>query len=362
MSEHIFQQTQPEWLTPYDAGVCEACDWVFLAPSGKLTRTCPHCFQEQITPITPSSQALANLHPPELIIPFTITEGTLADGLRNFSSGIPFAPDDLNPQSLRSRSRSIFLPVWLVDCSVIANWKAEMGYNYEVISHQDSYDDHSSRWQSRQVKETRVRWEPRIGRLSRTYQNVPAPAMEEARRLEAALGQFPMSQAKQFDAAPSGAFIRLPNRTTEDAWTEAVAALQNLAMGECCQAASADYIRQYEWQPSFPSANWTLLLEPVLSTYYLDDDNHPQIVLIHGLTGKVSGMRRSSMKKATRTATILFVIAAILFVLSLLMGLISVPFPPLAPVTIISLVVALGLATGGGGCLLTAWQFNRKPR
>ena len=71
------------------------------------------------------------------------------------------------------------VPVWLVDGEVQAEWRAEAGYHYQVVSHQDRYEDRRGGWSSREVKETRTRWEPRLGRLKRAYQNLRAPALEE---------------------------------------------------------------------------------------------------------------------------------------------------------------------------------------
>ena len=47
---------------------------------------------------------------------------------------------------------------------------------------------------------------------------------------------------------------------------------------------------------------WTLLLLPLLSAYYLDDEGAPQAVYINGQNGTISGVRRSSMKRAQRAS------------------------------------------------------------
>ncbi len=208
--------------------------------------------------------------------------------------------------SSKTRLKRIYIPMWLADAEVIAVWKAQAGFDYEVLSHQDRYDENRGGWSSRQITEGRIRWEPRIGRMRRTYNNITAPALEEDAGLRRSLGKFNLGAAEPYhkDVADE-AFIRLPDRTSEDAWPDTFPSFQNAAAEECRQAISASHIREYHWSPEYSDINWTLFLLPVFSTYYLDDDQVPIPVFIHGQTGKFSGSRRASMKRGHRTALIL---------------------------------------------------------
>ena len=126
-----------------------------------------------------------------------------------------------------------------------------------------------------------MRWEPRLGRLARRYQNVAAPALEEHQQLKEALGKFDLAAARPYQVnVISQAFLRLPDRPQQDAWNEAQLALQNTAAEERRQAAKADHLRQFAWQPEFENQNWTLLLMPLYTSFYLDDERQPQPVWI----------------------------------------------------------------------------------
>ena len=105
------------------------------------------------------------------------TQEQILQGLHTFRASIPFAPADLNPRRLAGRLRRTYVPMWLVDGGVGAHWQAELGYDYDVVSYQDRFSD-TAGWESHEVTETRVRWEQRVGQLSRAYQNIPAPALE----------------------------------------------------------------------------------------------------------------------------------------------------------------------------------------
>ena len=297
---------------------------------------------------------------PELVIPFNLSPGALESSIQNFTKEIPFAPDDLNPLQLRSRLQAVYLPMWLVDAEVQATWQAEAGFNYEVVSHQEKFEENRGGWSTRQVNETKIRWEPRLGRLQRSYQNINAPALEEHRQFQAQLGSFELSRAQPYRSqAIQSAMLRLPDRLAQDAWPDAKPAFQEAAVEECRQAASADYLRHFSWQAEFQKQNWTLLLQPVYMTYYLDDKNQPQPVLLHGQSGKISGLRRASSKRAQRTTITLLVTATVLFLISLAVATASIFLPPALAIGVLGIVAALLVGLGALIPLATVWWFNR---
>jgi hypothetical protein len=351
------------WNIDLTAAVCEACDWNYLLPAGALPAACPHCFQASLTEI--SEEAVAQLYsqPPESIVPFTLSGERVAAAINQFAHRIWFAPRDLTAQNLQARLQQVYLPMWLVDNEVWATWQAEAGFDYEVVSHQDSFDDKRGGWVSRKVTETRIRWEPRVGRLTRTYHNTAAPALEEHFALQKQLGAYNLKDAKSYRPDAIGrAFIRLPNRQRSDAWPDAIPPLQATAAEECRQAARADHARNFRWKAEYGNLNWTLLLLPMYSTYYLDDDQAPQPVLIHGQSGRISGPRRASMKRAQQTALIILGVAVVIFLLSLIVGGIGLMMPPLLVAGIIGLIIAIVIGLLAIAPLVIAWQFNRSAR
>jgi hypothetical protein len=352
------------WGADLNPLVCERCDWTFLDHASAASKNCPHCHQAALTSLDNAGAehiaSMPDLPSPELVIPFCLSPSGLENSIRSFAKEIPFAPDDLNPPRLRSRLQAVFLPVWLVDSEVQATWQAEAGFNYEVVSHQEKFEENRGGWSTRQVKETKIRWEPRLGRLQRNYQNISAPALEEHRQLQAQLGPFEQSQAQPYQPqAIQTAMLRLPNRASQDAWPDAKPAFQAAAVEECRQAAGADYLRHFSWQAEFRKQNWTLLLLPVYTTYYLDDENRPQPVLLHGQSGKISGLRRASAKRAQRTTITLLVIAALLFLISLALATASIFLPPALAIGVLGIVAALLVGLGALIPVATVWWFNR---
>lgn len=348
------------WGRDVRAALCPCCDWAYLLPAERPLPRCPHCFDGELVSLAEEVMELPTIRPPELVLPFEVPTETLAQQVTRFAEGIPYPPEDLNPQALRERLQPIYLPLWLVDVEVTAAWQAEVGFDYEVLRHQEQYSDAGS-WRTRQVKETRVRWEPRVGRLQRRYDNLPAPALEDAAMLEHALGRFRLEAARPY--APNvleHGLVRLPNRLPEDAWHDAEPGLQSAAAEEVRQAARAQHLRDFRWAPQVQSQHWTLLLKPLYTTFYHDDAGQPQPVLIHGQTGQVSGARRASLKRAQKTALLLGSITAVVLVLSLLALVSSFVLPPLAIVGGLGIILALILGGAALIPLVRVWRFNRR--
>jgi len=349
----------PSWGTQMDVWVCENCDWRFLLPTDSSAQTCPHCYQIELSLVANPAEVLDENMPPERVIPFQISSQQLFQAIESFGTGIPFAPADLNPANLSNRIRQIYLPMWLVDIDVQASWQAEAGFEYEVVSHQDRYDGVG--WDSQQVKEVRTRWEPRLGNLQRSYANQAAPATQDAPRLKGALGDFDLGASEAYDPEKiASGLVRLPDRTTQDAWNEAALAVQRSAAEECRLACRADHIRQFQWKAEYPAQNWTLCLLPVISTYYVDDAQARQPVLIHGRTGKIHGVRRASQQRAQKLSVILLLIALGIFALSLVLLALGVAAPFLFPAGIIGMFAALLTGLGAIGPIAAAAWFNRQ--
>lgn len=351
------------WGMPLEPAVCEQCDWSFLYSSEGPPPHCPHCYKAELVQLSGQVGELPYPYPPELLLPFTLTAGVLEQGIHEFAARIPLAPYDLTPQNLLGRMHRIYLPMWLVDAQVTASWQAETGFNYEVVSHQERYDERRGGWLSQKTHESRIRWEPRLGNLNRSYLNIAAPAIEADTQIKNLLGDYDLKKVQPYrPEAVEQAFVRLPNRSPDDAWSDAALAFQKAAAQECRLAAKADHIRQFAWQPDFHNRNWTLQLLPLYATFYLDDEKLPQVVLLHGQTGKIHGSRRASMKRGQRVSLVILAAAVVLFILSLLLVAVGRLQPAILDIGWIGLVLALIVGLGAIVPVATAAWFNHQQK
>lgn len=304
------------WGSDWVLEGCASCNGVFVLPPEKLSQRCPFCGQAALAQMDPTDDRPVYTQSPELVVPFRAQKETLRSSVAKFTRSLWLAPQDLNEATLLGRLQPVYLPMWLVDVQVQGEWQAEMGFDYEIVSHREQYKN--SNWQTERVKEQRVRWEQRVGRLNRQYENRAAPALEEQAEVEAKIGRFQLKEQKPFHQEDlTGAIVRLPNRAPEDAWNDAVVVLQTSVSRDCREACEAEHTRSFKWSPNFTHKQWTQMLLPLYTSYYLDDDNRAHMVLLHGQSGKLHGVRRASMKRARRMASIIAIAAAVFLVLTL---------------------------------------------
>jgi hypothetical protein len=245
-----------------------------------------------------------------------------------------------------------------VDSDVVGNWQAEAGFDYQVKSSQESYG--KSGWTTREVVETRIRWEPRTGQIQRHYDNVSAPAISEQARLLKLVGQYQLGQAKAYQPEQvKGAILRIPDLPPESAWPLAQPILDEAASAECQQATGAQHMRNFTVRAEYQCLNWTQLLLPLYVTWYADDQGQPHPVYFNGQSGIIGGTRLASQKKGWQWAGILLAAAAVFFVLALVFAAIGIVFPPITILGILLGIVAIVVACAA--IVPAAWpsQWNR---
>jgi len=355
------------WGVGLTAVHCAHCGEAHLVPSDALSLPkggaeedaiplrCPFCLQGPVTP----QPAYLREEPPEQVLPYSVLERKLAGILNRWTQGIRFRPAELKAEVLMQRVRRYLVPLWLVDGRIEGTWRADVGFDYQTVSYQDRYSDGRG-WSSQEVKEGRVRWEPRVGRLSRTYENLVAPALDDQRALTARLGDFDLSQRTDYSPeAVTGGAVRIPTLEPEAAWSAAEAAFVRAAGEECCQAAGADHMRDFALAAEYDDLNWTLLLLPAYVTWYREGE---QVwpVLINGQSGRVSGVRLASARKANVTSLVLGGVALLLFLVGGLLALLGVALPPVAVVGGLMLVISLVLAIVAPIPAIGVWVFNRR--
>jgi len=351
----IIPEDQTIWGLDLQAAGCLQCGQAHLVFGDNLGKRCPYCGKGKLEP----QPARMRPEAPELVIPFRKQPGELKTLIEAFVKPVWMRPAELDVNTLASRAAQIFLPMWLVDADLNGEWQAEMGYDYQVKSSQDSFN--AGRWHSKEVIETRIRWEPRLGEIQRRYENVAAPALSDWRRVRSSLGSFQHADATSYDPNLLGnASLRVPDLPPESAWPLAQNSLDRDAGMECQQAAEAQHERNFAIKCAYENLNWTQLLQPVYATYYTDDNNQPQMIFINGQTGKIGGKRLASQKKGWLWGGISLLIAAFLFVI----GAVLIPFASIQPLigAASALLVLLSLVVGIFAIITVAWpwQWNRK--
>ncbi len=348
------------WGADLHAVGCAHCGLVHLVPADweawGATR-CPACLAERLAP----QPARLRPEPPELVVSFSsdLTPVTLKTNLSRWLRPVWLRPPDLQVGHLMARLIRVYLPRWLVDARVTALWQARLGFDYQVESTQERFAEGQG-WKVRRLKETRVRWEPRVGRLQRDYANLTVPALEDGqeRQAMARLGGYRLQEAVPYaPASLADAAVRAPSLLPDEAWPLARAALDRAVADDCQRAAGAQHSDEFELKAEYADLNWTQLLLPVYVTFYRDEGGRLVPVWINGQTGRIGGLRRASTRQAWRLTLGGAVLAAVIFGLGALLSLLKVAAPG-------SALMMLGFVLAFVATLpvIWAWQFNQANR
>ncbi len=356
-AEEIVESVTDLWGTALVSAGCPQCHRSFLIAQNRLGQVCPGCARGRLE----AQPARLRREPPELLLPFAQQRAQVQFSLTNFLSGLWLRPNDLNVETLLNRVVPIYWPMWLVDACVDGHWQAEVGYDYQVKSSQESYIGGS--WQTREVVETRIRWEPRLGQISRSYENIPAPALSNHARLLEQIGNYDLDRSEPYTTAQAEpAVVVVPDQPPESAWPLARGSLERAAAADCRQAAAGQHIRDFIIDASYSDLHWTHLLLPLYVTFYTGDDGTPYPVYINGQTGKVSGLRLASQRKGWMWGGILAAIAVGLLLLALLSFALAPLAPPLSLAGVILGVLAFALGASSLIPILWPWQWNRRQQ
>ncbi len=333
---------------------CSHCGAAFLAADDS-SETCPACHATQLEP----QPVRLRPEPPELVLPSTVPREQLVERIESWLVQVRLRPKDLNSTLILGRLKPGFLPLWLVDGELQANWRAEVGYDYEVASAQESFE--GGEWRSHKITEARIRWEPRAGTLIGSYSNRLVPALADHAKIQQALGEFDYSAFSAYKPELlAGGAVRVPDLPPDEVWHLAEPVFERAAGEDCRRASDGQHIRALELEAEYSALNWTQMLVPVFSSEYRDDEGHVIPILINGQTGKVDGVLRASQRKGWVWSGGLAIIAIAFFILGALAALIGVVAPPLLAVAAVFFVVSLVVGVVAAIPAIYVWRWNAR--
>ncbi|MCG2784894.1 MAG: hypothetical protein L6461_07280 [Anaerolineae bacterium] len=218
----VFEAADSPWGGSLQPAGCPACQRVYLVEAIRMEQTCPGCVKGKLQ----AQPALLRPEAPELLAPFRYPLSSLRPALEKFVNEVWLRSEDFDTDKLLQRAAPVYWPMWLVDGDIAGHWQAETGFDYQVKSSQESYGDQG--WKTREVVETRIRWEPRAGQIRRHYDNLVTPALREQKRLLKLAGNYQREQAMAYQpeqvrerfCAPPTCLLKTPGRWHRFNWTK----------------------------------------------------------------------------------------------------------------------------------------------
>ena len=326
------------WMTGAALEVCPACKRVFLIPEQKSKQSCPLCYQAELVP----QQSFIRQGAPEIILPAQLKVEDIRLALTDFVKGVPLPVQDFSVQNLMDRAQLVWWPSWLVDADLQGTWTGTMGFDYQVRTAKENFDDQA--WQSKETLRTQTRYEARQGTLDRHYDNIQVPALRSHERRLEQIGNYEKKTAVYYQAGMlSQNSVQIPEIEPQELLEVAQTRLHNAAEQEIMQANEAQHRQNIRFAGNYLNFNWTQYLLPLISTSYQDEKGSVHAVILNGQTGKIYGRRLASIHRASHRTFGLMAIPLLAFVAALVITLVA---PAALPVNLVcggAIVIFLAL-------------------
>ncbi len=118
---------------------CASCGGEIIGAPEMVSTRCPYCDNNVISPTTLTSTRM-----PDRMIPFTITKAQLVDIFAKETAGLRFLPGDFRSSHSLSEAQGVYVPYWLYDCDVIANFTftGDKTQTYQDAHYEYTQTDH----------------------------------------------------------------------------------------------------------------------------------------------------------------------------------------------------------------------------
>jgi hypothetical protein len=236
---------------------------------------------------------------PTFLIPFKIEAGRCPVLAREWLGRGWMHPAGLSAAASTARFTGIYLPFWTFSARVVADWRAEVGYERS----RQVYDAGSKAWRT----ETTIEWRWETGRVV-----VPVSDQLEVgtTKVSAALARrvasFDLNALTAYESGfLAGWQAQAYDVPLPDAWDTARAAMRERAKEACRGDISSPHVRNLGVAAAFEDEVWRYVLLPVYVAPYRFEGQLYQL-MINGQTGAVVG------QKPVAWAKVWLVVAALL--------------------------------------------------
>ena len=269
---------------------CESCGAEFSISEDSITSTCPFCAANKGN-INP---APGDFLRPEFIIPFKISPGKKQTLVNEWLRQGWFHPADMASSAMTQKFTGIYLPFWIFDAKVNANWRAhvESSDEPEVTGENNSQVEYKDGWVT--------------GQTQLEINDIPHPGTNKASHvLLKNLRPFQFEELKNYSPDYlAGWQAQNYNIPLEVSRATAKEEIREIAKSTIRQQIKGTKIRNFSMTAKFPNETWRYVLLPVYLSAYKYKNRTFQ-VMVNGQTGTVAGQKPVVWAKVWLTIALL---------------------------------------------------------
>ena len=277
---------------------CQSCNAISVFDPKRQAQNCEFCGSAQLVPYEEVKPAFR----PESVLPFTVSESTARDRIRQWYGKLWLAPNALKRRALTDTVKGLYLPYWTFDAQADAQWTADAGHYYYTT---ETYTE-GGQTRTRQVQN--VRWEPAAGSLSQFFDDdLICASVGVHPALLRGIEPFPTATLKPYDAGyVAGWVVERYQIDLLGAAQEARAVMDAKVQALCAQAIPGDTFRNLVVHTSYARQTFKHILAPVWLMSYTYGAKSFQCVQ-NGVTGAIQGEYPKSLWKIALIVVAIFI-------------------------------------------------------
>jgi predicted RNA-binding Zn-ribbon protein involved in translation (DUF1610 family) len=259
---------------------CESCGADISISANALSSTCPFCLSNRVI----ARVATANLLRPRYLIPFILDSHECQTQVKKWLGKGWMHPSGLSQVTASTQFRGLYLPFWTFDATIIANWRAEVGYERT----KRYYDNNSKSWKTRVY----IDWRWESGQLIQNPDDwLGIGTTKISRVLLKRLYPFELGALIAYEPDfLAGWQAHNYNIPLQDAWDIVKTEMRERTREGCHFQIKSSHVRNFSMRADFENETWRYILLPVFTAAYRFGGETYQL-LVNGQTGKVAGQK-----------------------------------------------------------------------
>jgi len=272
------EQAQYGWGTERRELACSSCGAVVAVAPDALTSTCAFCGSNRVL----ARDIAGELVRPTALIPFTVDQQQCQAQVTQWLGQGWMHPPELRHVRALQKLTGVYLPFWIFDADIHANWKAEVG-----TERTERYYENGE-WKTRTV----IDWDWRSGRVHVPIRNHLVPGTKQISRVLLERAQpFELTALVSYEPGfLAGWQAKNYDVPLQKAWETAKEEMRAQSKAACYRDTASSHVRNFSMTADFADERWRLVLLPVYVASYPFEDKTYQVV-VNGQTAKVAGQK-----------------------------------------------------------------------
>ena len=271
-------QSERGWGVERKSIQCESCNAVLSARAGELSTTCPFCGSNRVVGHT----ALHDSIRPGYLVPSTVDEQRCTTVVKEWLGKGWMHPSTLRRVDAIGRFTGAYLPFWVFDARIEAQWRAEVGHEKERRQYRDG------KWET----ETVIEWRWENGQVHVPIDNLLICGTDKVSTvLLERLYPYELDKLTVYDAGYlAGWQAQAHDIQLKPAWEVGKQRMREQAKDACYRDIPSTHVRNFSVTADFEDERWRYVLLPAyLATYAFDKETYH--VMVNGQTGTVTGQK-----------------------------------------------------------------------